>query len=453
MTRGGFIFPVRLGSALDARTKAYHYLWPLSKVIRMSGQKHERARRTQASEVAQLPSTGDMAAPGAGRPHEGLGNSELVERLGRRGAAQEAEPASTKGLPPSMSSMWGRMDLGGGTEEEESELLSNRGGSSRVTGPGANRILEKLGEPRWVVDDRNSHDYFQDRMEVVGSVHYGAESKAKPKAQIVGDDNVIGSWVQVGGMTTLMWMPLTETTPGGVHLVIFTNLDGSVDAFSVKYTQARKRKNNAQRLMGDDGEMTLQWGLYRYMEAATRAINFISPADNVIQMATGRNLNSFDEENFGKELNSTERASEGIQGILDLCGVFTGASKVGQAAKAAWLSSLIVGGSLEALEVVIRAYEDTKGASQSVAHALRSVKTLFDMRDAVKKGWKDGLRSLEGMDYLKTIETLAEAGEEMCRAVLGDHYFTEDWEQSKKQLKQARKDVEAYTEVKKLLAR
>jgi len=57
------------------------------------------------------------------------------------------------------------------------------------------------------------------------------------------------------------------------------------------------------------------------------------------------------------------------------------------------------------------------------------------------------------MDYLKTIETLAEAGEEMCKAVLGDHYFTEDWEQSMKQLKQARKDVEAYTEVKKLLAR
>ena len=407
----------------------------------MSGPGRERARGTQTGEVEQRPSSGDRS--GFGRTHERLGNSELAERLGLRGDAQE----------DSMASMWSWMGLGGGADEDEGESWWEQGGSGRVTGPGANRILDKLGEPRWAVDDRNADDYFQDRMEVLGCVHYPAESQAKPRAQTVTDDNVIGYWRQCGGLTEGSWGPLSDTTPGGVQLVVFTHPDGSVDAFSVKYTRARKRENNAQRLMGENGEMTLQWGLYRFMEGATKFINFVSPSDNLIQMATGRNLDAFDEDNFGKELSSSERAGEGVQAVLDLCAVFSGASKVGQTAKAAWLSGLIVDGSLEAVEAVINAYEDTNGASQSVAHTLRAVKAIFGLRDAVKKGWTEGLRSLDGEDYLQTVETLAEAGEEMCRAVLGDGYFSEEWEASKKQLKLAKNDVKAFAEVRKLLSR
>lgn len=103
----------------------------------MSAQGRERARGTQASEVAQLSSAGDTARAGAGSTKERLGNSERMERLGLRGASQEAEPASAKVQRPA----W--LGEAGAGEEEMSATGTIDPRLYRLSLPKASRRLER----------------------------------------------------------------------------------------------------------------------------------------------------------------------------------------------------------------------------------------------------------------------------------------------------------------------
>lgn len=299
----------------------------------------------------------------------------------------------------------------------------------RLTGQQAG-LLSLLIDGEWQVKTAKEGMTFDTALVACAEV---LSEDAEPPSWYTSATVHLGDYGQIGSTTVRFFSDVLVGVDGMAALA--GHHDGQVGYFLIDYHAPRPYTDSEQqesKFLADDGSTTMQYYLYKYVEGASAFINFFSPADNIIQGATGRNLDVFDAENYGETLEVSERTLQFIQAAAEcvqlkgLGGAKTGATlaqqqlhKAGQVALAIAAASSTVG------PVAVDILETEGVISPAMAGVARVVLALGGLADTFVK-FRGG-EALKLGDYFNSLVTLQGAGEEAIKAVLGEDGYEEFW--------------------------
>ena len=314
--------------------------------------------------------------------------------------------------------------------DEVNEGIQKVSNDGRISGAGAALFIQ-LVQPSWQVQTAQEGRTF-DTAKVLKCVTLPSDAPP-PKWCNSDAPNHLGSYGQVGNTGYFFYEGAWYNKDGAVTCTAYNN--DTIVYFLLDYHAPREysaKENQESRLLTEDGSTTLQYYLFKYVEGASAFINFFNPADNLIQGATGKNLNVFDPEKFGTDLTGGERVFQFIQAAAEIMqakglkGVEKGTSlaasklhKAGQIALGISAATSTVG------PVAIDILEKEGVISSGAAGTVRVIIQLAGMLDVFVK-WRGG-EALSLADYLTTLVTLQAAGDEAVKAMLGEKGYQEFW--------------------------
>lgn len=227
-----------------------------------------------------------------------------------------------------------------------------------------------------------------------------------------GQGYVMGGWHVLGGQN------------GVYHGAYVDEATGVGTYFIVDYAAPREKSRTEymqDMLRAEGGGLTPQYGAYRAQQVLYGVVSFFNPADNLIQGATGRNLNVFDDD-FGKKLSGGERTLQFLQAGAEMLGA-KGLPDLSKAERVA----LAVACAFDAGgEAVIGSLVDVKMLDASTAEYARVVVKLGGLAGSFGK-WHAG-KNLELVDYLGTVSALVAGGDQAVKAMLGEAGYEAWWE-------------------------
>ena len=310
--------------------------------------------------------------------------------------------------------------LAGQQQEESTAMLDAVAGQGgRVTGQGKEALLAAMGESPWVVNSTQA-PRTMDRMKVLKSASspdgvppdwYTQNADRNLGLRQIGQGYVHGGWA------------VLDSANGAYVCGYEDSRTGEYLYFMVDY-QAPEPKGRNQRmrdqLLSEGGGMTAQYTAYMISRVGSGIVNFFNPADNLIQAATGRNLDTFSDD-FGDELSVSDRILQVVQAAAES----VGASELQGMTKLQKLALGLTVAAEAGTPVVIDALVDTGLIDQETAEVVLIANKLVGLMGVFANFRKNG--KLETGDYLATVATLASGGEQAIKACLGEDGYEQFW--------------------------
>ena len=293
-------------------------------------------------------------------------------------------------------------------------------GSNRVSGTATAILQSTFGEPPWQVKSTREARTL-DQMKVCH--HEKRTADNPPTWYDQSGSRTMAHYHRNNAMTWGGWPVGLGAYNGVYHLGWVDEIKGEAHYFVIDYrapTEKSKSENTRDQLLDEGGGMTVQYRAYRSAQFLYGVVNFFNPADNIIQGATGRNLNAFDED-FGKKLSGSERVMQFVQAAAEAYG----AKGIGSLSKPEKIALAIAAVADAGTDVVVASLEDMKLIDGNGATLLRVIGKLAGLSTQFAK-WRGGAK-IETLDYLGSLAALSGAGEAAIKGLMGQAGYDQFW--------------------------
>ena len=336
-------------------------------------------------------------------------------------SATSASSASTQESGTSNAFMASQLTDQTETTSEESMLGLTANSGPRVTGSAAAAFSSAFPDPDWAVvpGGKNGQRYTPDSVKVIS--HVTGTQETAPAWYEAYDKNNVGH-VTGQAFGTALAFHLTASF-GLKHCARIDPDTGDAEYFLIEYSPGVERDHYLLRDENGDGGLGL--GLLRTVQAMKGVIDFLSPADNIIQAATNTNLDVFSDD-FGESLGLRGQLLQLLQAGVECLAVgkagggfatFTTADRF----------AMGMGVGLAVGEPALKVLVDLGALSEEDSHYLLAVTKLVQTIPALNGILKSGLNL---SDALTAIQSISQAGDEAAKAWLGEAGYKEYWEKN-----------------------